>query len=92
MRIELDSIDRRIKEAGDEYVEGDISSEELEERLERVFRLEYTYAEVVCDPDALRLHDGRGMSIYGKEVEPGETVVLDDIFDVNPLDADTCPY
>jgi hypothetical protein len=94
MAIDLskDGVENRIKEAGDEYVDGEIDEDELEERIERALKMEFLYRELLCSNHFIRLPDGQSSRIFGRSVEPGESVRLDDIRDIDPLDCDVCPY
>lgn len=93
MKLGPDGIERRIKKAGDKYVGGEITVDELEREIDRAFDMEYSYEELLMCSEFYRPADVEGTAmILGKEIEPGGSIRLDDIFDIDPLDHDVCPY
>lgn len=93
MRLGPDGIKRRIKRAGDKYVDGEIDEEELEEQIERALRMEYSYEELMMCEELMPASAPQELGmVLGKEIEPGGSVCFDDIFDYDPVEYDFCPY
>lgn len=94
-------IEPRIEDAMREYAdpESSMTVAELEDRIERAFRMEYTYEEIRESMDmrggiVTQSLDGPVSlaTVFGKDLEPGESITFEDDFDVDPFEIDPDPW
>lgn len=94
MNLGPESIEPRIEEAGDRYVEGEINEEELEREIDRALHLEFTYEELMKFAEFHRPLDATSdeAMVFGRKIARGETLRFDDMYDVKMVEHDVCPY
>jgi hypothetical protein len=89
-------IEERIEDAMREYADPDstMTVMELEDRIDRAFRMEYMFDELLTEEELYMPADGSGTAqIFGKEIEQGESIQFDDVWgNVDPLEIDPDPW